>query len=160
MAGKDVQKRDPSEPMPLSEDIVKRFAEMAVTVPTEDGAGSDRILEQLLSATSWEQLSDPWESSNGMRLRGKLLRIDNITRRPSTYEGGLGIFLVVEAVDTANGEKVVWTTSSLSVVGQLVRAYVMGWFPMYAEVVVADRPTERGYYPQHLRIENVKQAAS
>lgn len=152
MASKDQKDQPGTDVAILSEDLVKRFAEMAVMIPTEDGAGSERILEQLLSATSWEQLDDPWDSTNGQRLRGKHLRVDSITRRPSTYEGSLGIFLVVDSVDVDSGEKVVWTTSSISVVGQLVRAYVMKWMPLYVTVVVAERPTERGYFPQHLEI--------
>jgi hypothetical protein len=35
---------------------------------------------------------------------------------------------------------------------QLARVHQMQLWPVIAEVVVADRPTERGFYPYHLRI--------
>ena len=132
-------------------ELVARFVEMATMVPSEDGGGMERIIDQLLNAESWEQLSDPWESTDAEKLRGKRLRVDSIMRRPSSYPGGLGIFLVVKSVDVQTGEALVWTTSSQAVIAQLVRAYAMGWIPCLVEMVIADRPTERGFYPHHLR---------
>lgn len=131
---------------------VARFAEMATLVPSEDGGGYERILDAILAAESWEALSDPWEATNAEKLRNRRLRIESIMRRPSQFAGGLGMFLVVKSVDTKTGEALVWTTSSLSIVAQLVRAYCLKAFPLVAEVVIADRPTEAGFYPQHLRI--------
>lgn len=132
--------------------LVARFAQMATLVPSEDGGGYERILDAILSAESWEALSDPWNVTNADTLRGKRLRIDSIMRRPSQFAGGLGIFLVVKAIDTRTGEALVITTSSVSIVAQLVRAYALKMFPLVAEWVVADKPTDRGFYPQHLNI--------
>lgn len=132
-------------------ELVARFVQMATLVPSEDGSGMERIIEQLLNAESWEDLSDPWESTNAEKLRGKRLRIDSLTRRPSQYPGGLGVFLVVKGVDLGTGEAIVWTTSAQAVIAQLVRAYAKGWLPCVAEMIIADRPTEAGYYPHHLR---------
>ena len=132
-------------------ELVAQFVQMATLIPSEDGSGMERIIEQLLSADSWEDLSDPWEATNAEKLRGKRLRVDSLMRRPSQYRGGLGIFLVVKSVDLGTGEAIVWTTSSQAVIAQLVRAYAKGWIPCVCEMVIADRPTERGYYPHHLR---------
>ena len=131
---------------------VKRFAQMATMVPSEDGGGYERILDAILSAESWETLSDPWESTNAEKLRGKRLRVESVMRRPSQFAGGLGIFLVVKSVDLKTGEALVWTTSSVAIIAQLVRAYALRAFPLVAEVVIADRPTSQGFYPQHLHI--------
>lgn len=132
-------------------ELVTRFVEMATMVPSEDGSGMERIVEKLLSAESWEELSEPWETTDAQKLRGKRLLIQSIMRRPSQYQGGLGIFLVVHSVDKGTGEQIAWTTSSQAVIAQLVRAYAMGWLPCLAEMVIADRPTEAGYYPHHLK---------
>ena len=132
-------------------ELVARFVQMATMVPSEDGSGMERIIEQLLSAESWEELSEPWESTDAQKLRGKRLRIDGIMRRPSQFQGGLGIFLVVHSTDVGTGERIVWTTSAQAVIAQLVRAYAQGWLPCLAEMVIADRPTERGFYPHHLK---------
>lgn len=137
--------------MEFPRELVAQFVEMAMVVPSEDGSGMERIVAQLLSAESWEQLSDPWESTNAEQLRGKRLRIDSVMRRPSQYKGGLGIFLVVKGVNLGTGEAIVWTSSSAAIIAQLVRAYAKGWIPCVCEIVIADRPTEAGYYPHHLR---------
>jgi hypothetical protein len=144
---------DSSQNLPAEIDpaVVERFATMATLIPSEDGSGVERIVDAILSAESWESLSDPWESTNADKLRGKRLRVNSLMRRPSQFRGGLGIFLVVFCTDTANGEDLVWTTSSVSVVAQLVRAYCLRVLPAIVEMVIADRPTEAGFYPHHLR---------
>lgn len=148
VAERDQQQGEVAE---FPKELVAQFVRMATLVPSEDGSGMERIVEQLLSAESWEELSDPWEASNAEKLRGKRLRVDSIMRRPSQYRGGLGIFLVVKGVDLGTGEAIVWTTSSQAVIAQLVRAYAKKWIPCVCEMVIADRPTEAGYYPHHLR---------
>ena len=62
------------------------------------------------------------------------------------------MFLVVDAADAKTGEALTFTTSAVSVVLQLARAWSLGLFPLIADVVVAERPTARGFYPYHLRI--------
>lgn len=132
-------------------ELAARFAEMATLIPSETGDGAERILEQILAAPSWDHLDDPWESSNAAGLAGKTLLIRSCTRRPSDFRDGLGIFLVVDSLDARTGEAIIWTTSAVSIVAQLVRAYSLGELPAYAQVIVAERATERGYHPHHLK---------
>lgn len=135
--------------------VVERFAKMAMLIPSEDGSGIERIIDAILSAESWETLDDPWDTTNVKTLEGKLLRINSLMRRPSSFKGGLGVFLVVHAINMDKGDKMVITTGSVNVVAQLVRAYALGVLPIFARWVVADRPTENGYYPHHLEIVGV-----
>jgi hypothetical protein len=121
-------------------------------VPSEDGGGIERIIEAILSADSWDQVDAPWDTTNVKLLEGKTLRINSITRRPSSFKGGLGIFLVVNATDIGTGEAMVITTGSVNVVAQLVRLYMLESLPVFVKWIVADRPTENGYYPHHLEI--------
>jgi len=51
-----------------------------------------------------------------------------------------------------NDEEIVWTTGSVSVVAQLVKAFMLGALPLYATIRKAERPTANGYYPQHLEV--------
>jgi hypothetical protein len=148
----------PAEPDDRSGDVaiidpatVEKFATMAMLIPSEDGSGMERIVDAILSADSWESLADPWESTNAEKLRGKRLIVRSLTRRPSQFKGGLGIFLVVRSAWSSTGEEFVWTTSSVAVVAQLVRAWMLRALPAVVEMVIADRPTEAGYYPHHLR---------
>ena len=139
----------------LSPELARRFADMAMLIPSETGDATENILEVILAAPSWEDLSAPWETSKVDKLAGRVLRIDSVVRRPSDFKEGLGIFLVVRYVDVTTGEAGVFTTSSFSVVAQLVRAYAAGWLPLYASIIVAERATERGYKPHHLKVTGI-----
>ena len=135
----------------FSAELLKQFTHMVTLVPAEDGAGQERILAAILAAETIDDLDAPWDTTKADKLAGKVLRIDQLMRRPSDFRAGLGIFLVVHSVDTVSGEKIVWTTSSVSIVGQLVRAYALGKMPCYAELIIAERPTRDGYHPHHLK---------
>lgn len=144
----------------LSPELVQKFAQMAMLIPSETTDAMDSIISAILAAPTWEHLADPWESVGAEKLAGKMFRIDSITRRPSQFQDGLGLFLVVHITDTRTGESSVFTTSSTAVVAQLVHAYVSGWLPLYAELVVAERVTEKGYRPHHLKFHGQAQPAS
>ena len=139
-------------PAPVSPEVAARVRDAVEDIPSDSGDGAEGIITALLAAATIEDLNAPWEASSGRDLAGKRLRIESVTRRASQYEDGAGVFLVVTGTDLGTGEKTVFTTSALSVVIQLARAWQLGLFPLVADVVAADRPTERGYYPYHLRI--------
>jgi hypothetical protein len=136
----------------LDKGLLAQFAEMVTLIPSEDSSGAERILAQVLSAQSWDALDDPWESSKVEQLAGKILRLDHAERRPSDFREGLGMFLVLHCTDTDSGEGVVVTSSAVSVIGQVTRAYALRALPLYIEFVIAARATTRGYHPHHLKI--------
>ena len=136
----------------LSPELVQRFAQMAMMIPEDDGSATERILEQILSAETLEELNAPWDVGKARELAGVLLRVDQLKRQPSSFAGGLKIFLVVSYTNTRTGEQKVLATSSMSVVAQLVRGYAISGLPLYAEFVIADRPTSNGYHPHHLMV--------
>jgi len=150
--GTGLAPRDTAAPAPLPEEVAERVREAVRGIPGDDGSGAERIITQLLDATSIDDLNAPWDGTSSRNLAGKRLTIRGITQRPSQFEDGAGIFLVADAVDAKTGEPAVFTTSAVSVVIQLARAWQLGLFPLIADVVVAERPTERGFYPIHLRI--------
>lgn len=133
-------------------EVQRRFADMAMMLPQADGDGSARIVEALLDAADPFSLNTPWETESSKDLDGAVLVIEDLTAQRSDFADGLGVFLVVHAVTKRTGEPVTFTTGAVSVVAQLVRAYVMGWLPMLVEVVKSERPTKDGYYPIHLRV--------
>lgn len=136
----------------ISAVVAERVREAVKGIPGDDGTGAESIVLQLLNAQTVDDLNAPWEATNGRALNGKRLKINGVTQRPSSYEDGAGIFLVADAWDAKTGEQATFTTSALSVVIQLARAHQLGLFPVIADVVVAERPTARGFYPYHLRI--------
>lgn len=134
----------------LPSELLQQYAAMAMIIPSEDGDAVENILAAILAAPTWEKLDEPWDASGAAKLAGVTFRIDSVIRRPSRYRDGMGIFLVVSCTHGKTGEKVTWTTSSTAVVAQLVVAHCKGWLPIWATVVIADKPTESGYYPHHL----------
>jgi hypothetical protein len=128
-----------------------KLAVLLASVPVDQENGSQRIAEQLLTGTSIVDLNAPWDSTGGREMAGKQLRIDAVKARPSQFPGGLRAFLVAEGFDLQTGERAVITTSAMAPVIQLARCAYEGWLPAYCVVEVADRPTERGFYPYHLR---------
>jgi hypothetical protein len=135
----------------LSAEVEQQFAAMVTAIPEDDGNAMDDILATVLAAATWEDLNKAWESAKGEKLAGRMLRIDTITRHESELAGSLGFFLVAKGVDTRTGESIAWPTGSIGVMAQLVRAYLQGWLPLFAEVVIAPRPTKSGFRPQHIQ---------
>lgn len=136
----------------FSDETLRRFAQMASIVPASDGAGSERILLAILNADNWDALDDPWDTNKTDDIVDQEISIYEISRRPSRFADGLGMFLVIRSKFVGDDKEFVWTSSSVSVVGQLVKAYCLGALPLVAVLRKADTPTERGYHPQHLEI--------
>lgn len=143
---------DTAEVAAYSPEIIAQVRELVAAIPDNDDTGAENIVAQLLAAETIDDLNAPWDGTSGRNLAGKRLQVRGVSARRSTFEGGTGIFLVADAVDAKTGERAVFTTSALAVVLQLAQAYKRGMFPLLAEVVVAERPTARGFYPYHLRI--------
>jgi hypothetical protein len=132
--------------------LLEQFAEMAVMIPGDLGGGTEDILRKILSAQTWDQLDEPWETSSIDDIIGKTLHVTKVVRRPSTFRDGLGVFLVITMQDAKTGKEYVKTTGSVAVVGQIARAYALGITALTVEWCRADRPSASGYYPQHLRV--------
>lgn len=128
-----------------------RLRELLATVPVADDNANAEIIDTLLTADSALDLNRPWDAVGAKELAGRLLRIDAIKARPSRFQGGIRAFLVVDARDVEKDERVTLTTSALAVVVQAARLHAEGWLPAWCNVEIAERPTERGFYPYHLR---------
>lgn len=129
------------------------FAQMAVGIPeSNDGEAYENIVLQVLAASDVDGLNAPWDTDDAEKLVGYRLKIESITRRPSDYAEGLGLYLVCKGTNLGTGETFVWSTGSVSVVAQLTRAWHLQQFPVICELQVADTPTKNGYRPQHLKI--------
>lgn len=136
----------------ISEATRRQFAQMAMAIPDADGSGAERIVLSILNAKTWDDVDAPWDKSAKDDIIDKEMWIHSIMRRPSSFADGLGIFLVVRAKIEATGEETVFSTSSVSVVAQLAQLYLLDAFPVLATLRKSDRPTERGYWPEHLEI--------
>lgn len=137
----------------VSTATLQLFAEMAAGIPEADDSDAyESIVTQLLTADSVDQLNAPWDTSTADNLNGHQIRIDELTRRPSDFAGGLGMYLVCKGVDQGTGERVTVTTGAVSVVAQLARAYFVGGLPIIAQWIIGDPSPRTGRRPQHLQI--------
>jgi hypothetical protein len=109
-----------------------------------------RIVQQILAARDLSELDAPW--SGGADSLGKYndttITIHSIRRAPSSFQGGPGIFLILDV--ESEGEHYVVTTGSVSVVVQLLKAFELNAFPVSCTPKISKRQTARGYWPQHL----------
>jgi len=135
-----------------NEAIIQKFGEMAVLIPKEDGNGAENILLQILNAETWEDLDKPWQSTDVADILGKRLTLVRAIRRPSSFADGLGQFVVCFMQDKRTGKEIVKATGAVAIVGQVATAYALNCLPLEIEWCQAARPTERGYYPQHLKV--------
>lgn len=150
MSGKDVATTATID-VAKREAITAKLVEMAATVPGQEGDGLVNIIEQLLAATSVDELDAPWNSAGLERYIGKTIRIDRIQQAESRYRDGVPFYLLAFGVDLATGEVVTFTTSAQAVIVQLLLAHCKGWFPWIVVPSESNEPTEAGYYPQHLK---------
>jgi hypothetical protein len=136
---------------PLSPELVATFSAMALLIPEDESNAMESILQQVFGSSTWENLGDPWETATAEHLAGRTFLIERVTRHDSDFSGGIDLFLVVHAVEMRTGEQIVFSTGSLAVMAQLVRAHTAGWLPLFAQLVIAERPTKDGFRPQHLK---------
>lgn len=143
----------------ISAGLMQQFESMALRIPeSDDSQAYEDIVAQLLNANGVDGLNAPWDTSKAAKLNGHRLKIESMTRRPSDYGQGLGIYLVVKGTDLGTGERFTLTIGSVAVVAQLARMHAMDALPAVVELVVADKLTSNGYRPIHLNVLTVSGA--
>lgn len=117
---------------------------------------SRSIIAELLAASSDEELE--MGGAVGWReLEGIPVVLKGFRWRPSSFEEGGPLYVIVQGYRTDTGEAVVLTTGSLNVLAQLSnmarRAVEAGSTELSDApwaLVKAERPTSNGYRPLHL----------
>lgn len=132
--------------------LLAQFAEMAVAIPAEIDGGTEQILRKVLSAKTWQEIDEPWRTTSVDDILGKDLRVLKVTRRPSTFGGGLGVFLIIKLLDQRTGKEYVKTTGSLAVVGEFAALYFMGATAITIRWHKSKTPSENGFWPQHIEV--------
>lgn len=132
--------------------LVEQFSRMAMMLPEIELDGGAGIIESILNAVDLRATNRVFERYDAEQLVGKWLIFERAQRAMSEYKGGLGLFLVVDAVDEESGEKITFTTGSMSIVAQCVKAYAGDEMPFRAKIKVTDNPTKSGFYPMNLEI--------
>lgn len=133
-------------------ELMQRVEVLLQDVPGGEDDGMTAIAEQILSATSWEELNPGGGLPALLDVAGHDVRMERIEKRTSKIGGGTGIYLVVKGIDPETGEEFTASTSASGVMLRLIKAWSLGAFPILARVTLADVPTSRGFYPQILTI--------
>lgn len=124
-----------------------------VPEPGDDAAeATASMIGTILGAEDPEDLDKPFDS-DGMRHKiGQVVTVNAITRRPSDYEGGLGVYLGCDCTTHPDGERLFISCGSAMCVAQLVRAHALKAFPLVVVPTSKDKPTKAGYKPYHFRV--------
>lgn len=148
--GKDV------EVLPPTNELLARqqFQQMATVIPVTESDGGFGIVLDILGADDFFDLDKTWQGKDLDALLKRKLVFQQVTRSDSTYQDGLGVFLVVTTTDPETGEEIIFSTGSVNIVAQLVKAHLMDAFPFVGRVIQAERPSANGYYPQHIQLED------
>lgn len=100
------------------------------------------ILERLMAAETVDQVLREDTTVATKALVGKPLQITDCRVMQSAFEGGLGVYLIAEAIDLDTGELIVINTGATKIVGQLVRLKQKGWLPIKVTVKEVGRAKE------------------
>jgi len=91
------------------------------------------LVEQLLSAETDEELERP-EAEGWSNFVGVPFEVQSFVWRPSSFEDGQPVFLVVRAIDLRDGRLRVLTTGSAQSMAQLVNRAKRGSLPAVLEL--------------------------
>jgi hypothetical protein len=134
--------------------LQEQFVAMLQLVPEPDDDATARIVASILGAETAEELDAAWDAEGMRDMVDQMLIVKAVHKLPSTYTGGLGVFLVCRCEMPGLGEEMILTTGSVSIVAQLVKAHTAGWLPI--TVVPRKAESRNGYFPMHLEL--VRQA--
>jgi hypothetical protein len=152
IVGKDDPRQGPRIVTRDRAEIERQFAALLEAVPDavdDDGFG---IQQALIEAETWEDLNKESKLPDAPSQAGKHLKVFSIAKRRSEIAEGLPYYLIVESVNTANGEAIRWQTSAASVAIVLVKLHSFGKLPALIRIDKAEKPTKAGFYPCNVTV--------
>lgn len=135
-----------------AEAVVAQLNIWLEAIPTSGEDGLLAILEQIVAVEDPGQLDAAWNTAGFGEWLGYALKISNPRKAKSKLAGGLGWFLIVDAIVHATGEQITLTTSATAIMGQILVASAKNMLPMDFTPLEKEEPTENGFYPQHLKV--------
>lgn len=119
-------------------------------LPDPQDDGSDRIMLAILSASSPEGINDPYTGGSMGKLSGHMLEVHDVSKMPSDKDTELGYYLLVRGWDYDTEKEFTASTSARAIIAALVRLWMLQALPCRVVVRKAERPTARGFFPEHL----------
>jgi hypothetical protein len=106
-----------------------------------------QIVVQLLHASSDEELEAFGSAVGWQTLEEVPIRIDGFRWRPSDFEAGAPVYVLVNGERLDTGDSVVLTTGSYNIMAQLANLAARKRFPAVRYLKVAERTTKGGFHP-------------
>jgi len=119
--------------------------------PEDPEAIQERILRQILKATTAEDIINAGAAVNTDKVLDMPMTVLSIRAGESTFKDGPDRFLIVDAIILSNGDKVTFSTSASDVVMKLTALDMRHMLPCDIRLSRATKPTAAGYYPVFLR---------
>lgn len=136
-----------------SQETINQLASMLFLLPKAESDHGEGIAIAILNASRVSDLDKPWQERDEDELLGRWLEIQSAAYEVSDKKGGIGYYLQVRAVDLEKVEPIVFSTSSVSVMAQIVTAHAMdNGLPLTARIVKAAKATKAGFFPKHLEL--------
>jgi hypothetical protein len=117
----------------------------------QDDDGAAFILDAL-NATSLDDFNAESKLPSLDSLAPAKLKVESLVRRPSDIEGGIGWYLVVDAVDLSSGEMVRFQTSAAKPMAVLARIHQLGKLPAIIAVEKRAEATRSGMHPLQVTV--------
>lgn len=159
MAPTDTSKTVTGEVIEGTSNVLSRMGEMQIEIrrmveaipDTANDEGEANIIAAIMSATELDQLDSAWEARGLEAYLDRKITVTALRKGESDFADGIGIYLLIDALDE-QGRKVVLTTGSTSCVVQLVKANTLGVLPCTFIPRQAKKPSAAGYLPLHLEV--------
>lgn len=125
---------------------------MLDAIPKLGEQGEDEIALRILTAETLEDVFAAVGAQGLVDFLNTPIMVMGIRWGESSFENGLGVFLVVDAL-AAGDRRVTLTTGAATPMVQLVKAHALGRLKGLTVIPrKAETPTKNGYYPLHLEL--------
>ena len=112
---------------------------------------SRQIIMQLLAATTDEELQNFGNATGWRELENVPVVLKGFRWRPSSFDEGGPLYVIVNAINAETGEQLVLTTGSANVLAQLSNMARRGTLvDSVWQLVKSEKTTANGYRPLHL----------
>lgn len=119
--------------------------------PEDEAEVQDRILRNILTAPSPDDLADAGGAVKAADLLNVHLRAHALHPAESSYESGPGWYLHVDVETVSNGDRMTMSTGAQDVIAKLVQAARRGWLPFDFKLERSAKATKAGYFPIFMR---------
>lgn len=117
---------------------LEMYRGMITAIPEAPESDGSELIAQILMSTDISDSRGTQKLPAGKDLVGRTLAVQSVVRYPSDIDGGLGWYLVADAVDTNTGEQVRFQTSAGSLMAWLVKLHFSDALPATIKVTAAE----------------------